>query len=127
MIRGNPMVHLAMVTRLAVLPALVVPLLAAGCSTDAPGSSESERRIPALVRVGDSGKQADVPQVLPSLSSDDPLVRWTAQRALLDLTGTTNGYDWSADRASRERAIAAWRAWCLQRGLVGAKEGDGRA
>lgn len=126
MILGIPMVHLPMLPRLAVLPALAVPLLAAGCSQDTTASSESQQRIPALMQLGESGKQSGVLQALPSLASDDPLVRWTAQRTLLNLTGTTNGYDWSADRASRERAIEAWRKWCIERGLD-ASEGAGHA
>jgi|GEM_PF-1666833 len=121
------MVHLPMVHRFAAISAFALPLLAAGCAAESPRSALSQDRIPALVRIGESGKQTDVPQVLPSLASDDPLVRWTAQRTLLNLTGTTNGYDWSADRVSRERAIDAWRDWCAKRGLTGATEGDGRA
>lgn len=121
------MVHLAMVPRLALIPLLLAPLTAAGCSTPSPSSALSQDRIPALVRIGESGTVEDVPQVLPSLSSDDPLVRWTAQRTLLNLTGTTNGYDWSGDRPDRERAIDAWHGWCAKRGITGKSEGDGRA
>ena len=127
MIRGIPMVHLAPMPRLAAFPLLAAPLLLAGCAAEPPGSSELEKRIPALMRVGESGKLSEIPSVLPSLSSDDPLVRWTAQRTLLRLAGTTNGYDWSADAESRERAIAAWKQWCIQRGLVPTTEGQGRA
>lgn len=121
------MVHMAMVPRLTVFAAPLLSLLATGCASESATSARSQDRIPALVRIGESGKVADVPEVLPSLSSDDPLVRWTAQRTLLNLTGTTNGYEWSADRADRERAIDAWRDWCVKRGVTGKTEGDGRA
>jgi len=121
------MVNIAVMPRLATLPLIALPLLVAGCAKDSPASALSQDRIPALVRIGESGKVESVPQVLPSLASDDPLVRWTAQRTLLNLTGTTNGYDWAADRPSRERAIDAWRDWCVKRGVTGKPEGDGHA
>lgn len=113
------MVQVSKMPRLTAIPPVLASLLAAGCATDSPRSALSQDRIQALVRIGESGKRADVPQVLPSLASDDPLVRWTAQRTLQNLTGTTNGYDWSADHASRERAIKAWSDWCAQQGLMG--------
>ena len=74
------------------------------------------------MQLGESGKQSGVLQALPSLASDDPLVRWTAQRTLLNLTGTTNGYDGAASHQSRERAIGAWKAWCVQQGVAPAPE-----
>lgn len=111
------MVQLQMMRRAAAILASVTALLA-GCDSPSTSSALSQDRITALTQLGTSGKASDVPAVLPSLSSDDPLVRWTAQRTLLQLAGTTNGYDWAASHASRERAIAAWKAWCAQQGVA---------
>ena len=111
------MVQLHMVRLAAAILASVTTLLA-GCDSPSTSSALSQDRITALTQLGASGKVSDVPAVLPSLASDDPLVRWTAQRTLLQLAGTTNGYDWAASHASRERAIAAWKAWCAQQDVA---------
>lgn len=89
-----------------------------GCETASVSSADSMDRIHALQAMGRSGHEQDVPKILPSLASEDPLVRWTAQRALVTLTGTTNGYDWAADRPTRASAIDAWVKWCKDRGLT---------
>ena len=102
---------------LALLPLLIL----SGCGTPSAASADSMDRIQALQAMGQSGHEQDVPKMLPSLASDDPLVRWTAQRALVTLTGTTNGYDWAAPRADRESAIGAWVKWCTDRGLTPAE------
>jgi hypothetical protein len=99
----------------------IAALALAGCSAPSASSPESMDRMQALHAMGESGRQQDVPRILPSLSSEDPLVRWTAQRALLSLTGTTNGYDWAAPRTQRNQAFDAWVQWCRQRGLVPAE------
>jgi hypothetical protein len=90
----------------------------AACASPTSSSERSQDRIAALTRLGDSGTTADVPQVLPSLLSEDPLVRWTAQRALLRLAGTANGYDWAEPRPERRRAAEAWKTWCMERGIA---------
>ena len=115
------MVQLHMVRLAAAILASTTTLLA-GCSSPSASSALSQDRITALAQLGASGKPADVPKVLPSLASDDPLVRWTAQRTLMQLAGTTNGYDWAASHQSRQRAIGAWTAWCAQQGLAPAPE-----
>jgi len=90
-----------------------------GCNASPSASSaNSTDRIQALEQLGGSGKETNVPKMLPSLSSDDPLVRWTAQHALLTLTGTTNGYDWAARRVQRLTAIETWVQWCQDRGIA---------
>ncbi|MBU6210527.1 MAG: HEAT repeat domain-containing protein [Planctomycetes bacterium] len=98
--------------------AALSPLVLAGCGAPSANSADSMDRIEALHVMGRSGHEQDVPKILPSLSSEDPLVRWTAQRALITLTGTTNGYDWAATRADRASAIDAWVKWCKDRGLT---------
>lgn len=110
-----------MVTRRACIHATLVALAVAACSTPSASSPDSQDRIQALQKLGASGREQDVPRILPSLSSEDPLVRWTAQRALLSLTGTTNGYDWAAAPTQRAQAFDAWVQWCRKRGLAPAE------
>ena len=111
------MVQLLMMRRTAAILASAMALLA-GCASPSASDALSQDRIAALTQLGASGSTGDVPKVLPALASDDPLVRWTAQRTLLQLAGTTNGYDWAASRPNRERAIAAWEAWCERQGVA---------
>jgi hypothetical protein len=107
-----------MVTRRPFAFALLSLITLSGCNTPSASSTDSMDRIQALQTMGRSGHEQDVPRILPSLSSEDPLVRWTAQRTLVTLTGTTNGYDWAADRLDRASAIEAWVKWCKDRGLT---------
>jgi HEAT repeat protein len=100
--------------------------LLAGCSSPSASSALSQDRITALTQLGANGTRADVPKVLPSLASDDPLVRWTAQRTMMQLAGTTNGYDWAASRNDRERAIETWKTWCVQQGVAPAPKDSRR-
>jgi HEAT repeat protein len=115
------MVQLLMVHRAAIILAGFAAL-AGACSSPSASSALSQDRISALTRLGNEGKPSDVPSVLPSLSSDDPLVRWTAQRALMQIAGTNNGYDWAGSRPDRERAIQTWVAWCRDRGVAPSAE-----
>jgi hypothetical protein len=110
-----------MVTRRPFAFAVLALLTLSGCGTPSASSADSMDRIQALQAMGRSGHEQDVPKMLPSLSSEDPLVRWTAQRALVTLTGTTNGYDWAAQRAERQSAIDTWVKWCADRGLTPAE------
>lgn len=107
-----------MVNRRPFAFALLSMLTLAGCKTPSTSSADSMDRMQALHAIGSAGHEQDVPKILPSLSSEDPLVRWTAQRALVTLTGTTNGYDWAADRLDRASAIEAWVKWCKDRGIT---------
>lgn len=111
------MVQLVMMPRAALILAATWATLT-GCGSPSATSEASQDRITALTRLAASGDTADVPDVLPSLSSDDPLVRWTAQRALERLAGTTNGYDWAASRPDRQAAVERWTAWCRERGVA---------
>jgi hypothetical protein len=111
------MVQLAMVRRATLILAAFC-VFAGACDSPSTTSSLSQDRIAALTQIGKGGKPSDIPSVLPSLSSDDPLVRWTAQRTLMQLAGTTNGYDWADSRPSRERAIQNWISWCRDHGVA---------
>jgi len=93
-------------------PALILSLLMVACSSATLESADSQDRIAALQRAAASGDRSRVREILPSLSSGDPLVRWTAQRSLLTLTGTTLDYDWTDPPPQRAVAIERWRSWC---------------
>ena len=94
----------------------------AGCAASS-GPTDSRQRIAALEAIAREGGESRVPGVFASLRCDDPLVRQRAQQTLLQLTGTTNGYDWAASSGARERAIETWVAWCRRRGLAMPAEG----
>jgi hypothetical protein len=88
----------------------------AACSRPSLQSPEPSERIEAIATMKD---QLDaVPGLLPSLASSDPLVRQQAQRALVERTGTTRGYDWADPPEQRDKAIARWHAWCIEQGLI---------
>lgn len=104
--------------RPALHAACLAALALAGCSTSLASTADSQRRIDQLAAIAGEGGETRVPSVIASLRSDDPLVRRQAQRTLLQLTGTTNGFDWAAPRPARDEAIGTWEAWCRRRGLV---------
>ena len=95
---------------------LVISLPIAACSQPSLRSPDPQERIEAIAATDE--RRNAVPDLLPSLASSDPLVRQQAQRALVDRTGTTRGYDWSDPPERRDQAIARWRAWCVEQGLV---------
>ena len=100
---------------------LAILQLLAACSQPSLRSPDPQRRIEALAAADAEDRMSTVPELLPSLSSSDALVRQQAQRALVDRTGTTRGYDWADPPARRDQAVEAWRTWCIEQGLV-AKE-----
>ncbi len=110
-------------------PAITVLLCAAlaACAGSPSGTADSQRRMDELAAIAREGGESRIPAVLPSLRSDDPLVRHRAQQTLLTLAGTTNGYDWAAPREVRERAVDAWVEWCRRRGLAQPAEGTPHA
>jgi len=96
---------------------LILPLLTA-CSQPSLQSPASQDRIQAIAAADTRDRYRSIPDLLPSLASSDALVRQQAQRALVDRTGTTRGYEWSDPPAERDRAIANWRRWCIDQGLA---------
>lgn len=95
-----------------------IPLLIAGCSQPSLRSTDSQDRIQAISAADRQERLQAIPDLLPSLASGDALVRQQAQRALVDRTGTTRGYAWADPPARREQAIAVWRTWCIEQGLI---------
>jgi hypothetical protein len=95
---------------------IAISLSITACSRPSLQSPEPSERIEAIASL--EHRRDAVPGLLPSLASSDPLVRQQAQRALVDRTGTTRGYDWSDPPEQRAKAIARWHAWCIEQGLV---------
>ncbi len=81
-------------------------------------SPDPNTRMDAVLKAGNSGNEQTVPQILPALQSEDPLVRWAAQQSLQKLTGTTLGYGWSDNPKSRAAATQKWVAWCKDKNLL---------
>lgn len=96
---------------------LLIALSIAGCSQPTLRSPDSRERIEAIAAADARNRFATIPDLLPSLASSDPLVRQQAQRALVDRTGTSRGYDWLDTPERRAQAIEAWRVWCVEQGL----------
>jgi hypothetical protein len=80
-------------------------------------SPDPDVRMNALLQAGSSGDESLVPAIIPSLQSDDPLVRWTAQQSLHKLTGTTLGYQWSDSPNQRATGVQKWVQWCHGKNL----------
>ncbi len=97
---------------------LAISLVISACSQPSLRSRDPQERIQAIAAAGSQDRFRTIPDLLPSLASSDALVRQQAQRALVDRTGTTRGYDWADPPERREQAIAGWRAWCVERGLI---------
>jgi hypothetical protein len=81
-------------------------------SSNNPGS-----KIPAIKKAAGDGC-ADDPrdtqtarQLVKSLDSDDPAVRFYAIRGLQSLTGETFGYVWYGDDRDRVGALEKWKQW----------------
>ena len=71
----------------------------------------------AVLKAGESGNEKTVPQIVPALQSEDPLVRWAAQQSLQKLTGTTLGYGWSDSPSKRAEATQKWVLWCKDKNI----------
>ena len=80
-------------------------------------SPDANTRMDAVLKAGESGNEKTVPQIVPALQSEDPLVRWAAQQSLQKLTGTTLGYGWSDSPSKRAEATQKWVLWCKDKNL----------
>lgn len=106
--------------RAGLLGALTCALLSACGSIDSSTklqSPDANTRMDALLKAGNSGNENKVPEIVPALQSEDPLVRWAAQQSLEKLTGTTLGYGWSDSPSNRAAATQKWVAWCKNKNL----------
>ena len=80
-------------------------------------SPDANTRMDAVLKAGESGNEKTVPQIVPALQSEDPLVRWAAQQSLQKLTGTTLGYGWSDSPSKRAEATQKWVLWCKDKNI----------
>ena len=80
-------------------------------------SPDANTRMDALLKAGNSANENTVPQIVPALQSEDPLVRWAAQQSLEKLTGTTLGYGWIDSPNKRAVATQKWVEWCKSKNL----------
>ncbi|MSR33791.1 MAG: HEAT repeat domain-containing protein [Phycisphaerales bacterium] len=104
----------------ALLGVLLGVLLGACDSMDSDAklqSPDATTRMNAVLTAGNSGNEKTVPQIVPALQSEDPLVRWAAQQSLEKLTGTTLGYGWSDSPNKRYQATQKWVLWCKEKNL----------
>jgi hypothetical protein len=76
-------------------------------SSNDPGS-----KIPAIKKASDDPRDSETArQLVKSLESDDPAVRFYAIRGLQTLTGETFGYVWYVDEPDRRTAMDQWKRW----------------
>ena len=85
-------------------------------------SNDPGSKIPAIKKAADARATETAPQLVRSLESDDPAVRFFAIRALQDLTGETFGYSWYADDGKREAALKQWKSWLAGNGNGGGEK-----
>lgn len=98
------------------IPILILAGIAlSGCSLPATESSFDSRdpraRSSAAIRAAASGDERAVPGLISMLDSADPALRLIAGEALERITGETNGYDATASKAERDRAVENWVTW----------------
>lgn len=92
---------------------VAAPALAAGCSYPEPGfnSPDPAALIPAIVAASETRDRRAIPDLIRSLDSQDPAVRFAAIQALERITGQTLGYDYAAPETDRRRQVDAWVRW----------------
>ena len=89
---------------------------AAGCFGGGRGpsvitSNDPASKIPAIKRAADARDTETARQLVKSLGSEDPAVRFYAIRGLQNLTGETFGYVWYVDDRDRRPAMEKWTQW----------------
>ena len=87
-------------------------------------SNDPASKIPAIKKAVHARESATAPQLVRSLASDDPAVRFYAIRGLQDLTGETFGYVWYAGDGERADALRKWNFWLDGEGGRGLAGGD---
>jgi hypothetical protein len=96
--------------------------LCAGCGVhyDVKDPDPSSK-IPGMKREVERMDKSNFPVLVKDLESDDPAVRMYAIQTLERLTGNRRGYEYYADEASREPAVARWRVWLAEQSAPGGK------
>ena len=97
------------------------------------GSHDPASNIPAIKRAASADGGAaprdteTAKQLVKSLESTDPAVRFYAIRGLQSLTGETFGYVWYVDERDRRESMDKWKQWLGGASRPGTvAEGDGR-
>ena len=90
-------------------------------------SNDPSSKIPAIKKAVAARDTQTAPQLIRSLESDDPAVRFYAIRGLQDLTGETFGYEWYADDRERETALRQWKSWLKGNGNGNGNGSEGGA
>jgi hypothetical protein len=68
-------------------------------------------KIPAIKLAVQQKDRAAIPNLIQSLESDDPAIRFYANDALIKLTGQDFGFLYYADDPLRRAAVQRWQAW----------------
>jgi hypothetical protein len=74
-------------------------------------SNDPGLKIPAIKKAATARDSQTARQLVKSLDSDDPAVRFYAIRGLQSLTGETFGYVWYSDEPERRGSTEHWKKW----------------
>jgi hypothetical protein len=93
-------------------------------------SNDPSAKVPGIKKAVAARDTATARELVKSLDSNDPVVRFYAIRGLQNLTGETFGYVWySEDGAVRQPSLDKWRHWLdANEGSLagGEQDGDGK-
>ena len=87
-------------------------------------SKDPASKIPAIKKAVDARRTSTAPQLVRSLDSEDPAVRFYAIRGLQDLTGETFGYVWYGGDRERASAHQKWKLWLDEGSAQGLAGGE---
>jgi hypothetical protein len=91
---------------------LVKPVHELGWSPERAQGDIGLERARTLVRLGD---WSEIPRLVEGLADERLFTRSLCLEALREATRETHGYDPRAEKGEREKAIARWNQWWLQR------------
>jgi hypothetical protein len=80
-------------------------------------SNDPGSKIPAIKKA-DARETRTAHELVESLESDDPAVRFYSIRGLQGLTGETFGYVWYVDEPERRAATEKWKLWLDEGGVL---------
>lgn len=102
------------------------PIMAGGCRPTAPRRPLLDQDpifvIPAMKRTAESQRLKDIPRLIELLDSEDAAIRLNAIQTLRSLTGETFGYQFWDTALQRGPAVARWRGYAVDLGLMPADE-----
>lgn len=74
-------------------------------------SNDPASKIPAIKKAVDARETQTARQLVKSLESEDPAVRFYSIRGLQDMTGETFGYTWYVEEPHRRGPVEKWKHW----------------